>query len=325
MSILNYIRKLLPSFKKDRVIEDARIIRTELETVSIASYKEAEKVFTKWDFKSKEMQDYIKIFNRNIKSSSAFGNKDNIVVSIRKGLEALLVSHELVEEKLQKYLEEDIIADGITCLKANLIQCLEGISFVSKYSYKFLNFIYVAETAEVTNYDDLIDDKNYKPGSGNSKSYISDNFSPADLAYLENSFVPFCITFGALTKTKAEFEKIIDKIPDIVITSSNSDAISSTIDKDKLSPFALNGLIQGPNPSVFDNPIYHFALMVAEYQANRYKESKESKKVLELRLLNLEMIKQKNPDAKLQKEIEYIQSRIQGFDYKIKKMEESVK
>lgn len=310
MSILTYIRNLLPSFKKDRVIEDARIIRSELETVSIPSYKEAEKVFTKYTFSSKEMQDYINIFNRNLKSSTAFGNKDNIVVSIRKGLEVLLQNLETVEGKLEKHLEDDVIAEGITCLKANLIQCLEGISFVSKYSYKFLNFIYVAETAAI---------------DGNSQQAISECFSPAEIDYIEKSFVPFCIALGALTGTKAEFEKTIDRIPDIAITSSNSDAVAHTIDKSKLSPFDMNGLIQGPNQSVFGNPIYHFGLMVAEYQANRYKVSKETKKVLELRLLNLEMVKQKSPDAKLQKEIEYIQSRVQGLDYKIKKMEESVK
>lgn len=310
MSILTYIRNLLPSFKKDRVIEDARIIRSELETVSIPSYKEAEKVFTKYTFSSKEMQDYINIFNRNLKSSTAFGNKDNIVVSIRKGLEALLQNLETVEGKLEKHLEDDVIAEGITCLKANLIQCLEGISFVSKYSYKFLNFIYVAETAAI---------------DGNSQQAISECFSPAEIDYIEKSFVPFCIALGALTGTKAEFEKTIDRIPDIAITSSNSDAVAHTIDKSKLSPFDMNGLIQGSNQSVFGNPIYHFGLMVAEYQANRYKVSKETKKVLELRLLNLEMVKQKSPDAKLQKEIEYIQSRVQGLDYKIKKMEESVK
>jgi hypothetical protein len=308
MSILTYIRNLLPSFKKDRVIEDARIIRTELETVSIPSYKEAEKIFTKWDFKSKEMQDFTKIFSRNIKTSSAFGNKDNLVVAIRKGLEALLVSHDLVEDKLQKYLEEDVVAEGITCLKANLIQCLEGISFVSKYSYKFLNYIYVVETAVKT--------------EANAEEYIQSNFSKAEIDYIEKSFVPFCIAFGALTKTKIEFEKTIDKIPDIIINASNSDAVASTIDNEKLSPFMTTGFI---SDSVLINPIYHFALMVAEYQANQYKVSKETKKVLELRLLNLELINQRNPDAKLQKEIEYIQSRIQGLDYKIKKMEESVK
>jgi hypothetical protein len=125
-----------------------------------------------------------------------------------------------------------------------------------------------------------------------------------------------------LAKSKQEVEKIIDTIPDIVINISNADAVSSTIDAGKLSPFSSHGLIQGNSQTIFNNPIYHIGLMVAEWQANRYKLSKETKKVLELRLLNLQMIQQKNPDAKLEKEIEYIQSRIQGLDFKIKKMEE---
>lgn len=311
MSILNYIRSLLPSFKKDRVMEDARIIRTELETVSISSFKEAEKVFGNWDFKSKEMQDFIKIFNRNIKSSSAFAHKDNIVVSIRKSLETVLSTHDSVEEKLQKILEEDVMSEGITCLKANLLQCLEGISFISKYSYKFLNYVYVLETSEYSGTD--------------KNGYIKSNFSPAEIDYIEKSFVPFCIMLGSLSKSRVEFDKVIDKIPDIVITPENAQAIASTIDSTKLSPIMTAGLVGDSNALVFGNPIYHFALMVAEVQANRYKVAKETKKVLELRLLNLELIQKKTPDAKLEKEIEYIQSRVQSLDYKIKKMEESVK
>lgn len=308
MNIISYLKSLLPSFKKDRVLEDARIVKTELETVSIVSYQEAEKVFTGWTFKSKQMQDYIKIFNRNFKSSSGFGSKDNIVTSIRKALEKLLETHGVVEDKLQTHLEDVVAAEGITCLKANLLQMLEGISFISKFSYKFLNYIYIVETSAQS--------------EGNEVEYIKNNLSPSDIAYIENSFVHFVILLATLSKSRQEVEKVIEKIPDIVITSLNADAINSTISQDKLNPLSPHGLIQSNSSTVFNNPIYHVGLMVAEWQANRYKLSKETKKVLELRLLNLQLINQKNPDAKLEKEIEYIQSRIQGLDYKIKKMEE---
>lgn len=308
MNLIAYLKSLLPSFKKDRILEDSRIVKTELETVSIASYKEAEKVFTGWNFKSKQMQDYIKIFNRNFKPSAGFGAKDNIVTSIRKALEKLLETHSVVEDKLQSSLEDIVMAEGVTCLKANLLQTLEGVSFLSKYAYKFLNYIYIVETA---NQDEQ-----------NEIEYIKNNLSPADIAYIEESFTYFAILLSTLSKSKVEIEKIIETIPDIVINSTNADVINSTIDKDKLNPLSTHGLIQGNTITIFNNPIYHIGLMVAEWQANRYKLSKETKKVLELRLLNLQMIKQKNPDAKLEKEIEYIQSRIQGLDYKMKKMEE---
>lgn len=308
MNLIAYLKSLLPSFKKDRILEDSRIVKTELETVSIASYKEAEKVFIGWNFKSKQMQDYIKIFNRNFKPSSGFGAKNNIVTSIRKALEKLLETHSVVEDKLQSSLEDVVMAEGVTCLKANLLQTLEGISFISKYAYKFLNYIYIVETANQPEQNEV--------------EYIKNNLSPADIAYIEESFTYFAILLSTLSKSKVEIEKIIETIPDIVISSTNAEAIQSTIDQDKLSPLSIHGLVRNNATTVFNNPIYHIGLMVAEWQANRYKLSKETKKVLELRLLNLQMISQKNPDAKLEKEIEYIQSRIQGLDYKIKKMEE---
>lgn len=305
MNIVSYVKSLLPKFGKDRVLEDSRIIRTELETVSIPSYVEAEKAFTKWTFKSETLKGFITIFNRNIKPTSGFGNKDNMVITIRKGLERLLDILEMTEDNLQKNLEEDVIADGVTCLKANLIQCLEGVSYLSKYSFKLLNYIYVAETGALED---------------NEKNALKSNFSPAELEYIEKGFVEFCLVFGALTRSKQEFTKLIDQVPDIMVNFTNGDAITSTITSDKLDPLGMRSF------SVrVTNPIYHIGLMVAEWQAQQYKLSKETKKILELRLLNLELIVQKNPDAKLQQEIEYIQSRIQGLDFKIRKMEESIR
>lgn len=304
MNIVQYIKSLLPKFGKDRVFEDSRIIKTEIETVSLPSYKEAEKVFTGWVFKSIEMKEYITVFNRNIKGASGFGSKDNIITTIRKGLEKLLETQEVTEERLQSTLEDDIVTDGITCLKANLIRVVEGISFVSKYSTTFLNFVYVAETSTVSD----------------SGSYIKDNFSPAEIEYIEKNFTEFCLVFAALTKSKQEMTKVFDQIPDVTIGAGSGDAVVSTLGNNKLDPLAMHGF-----STTSKNPIYHIGLMVAEWQANNYKRSKETKKVLELRLLNLQLMEQKNPDAKLEKEIAYIQSRIQGLDHKIQQMEASVR
>ena len=41
MEILKYAASLLPNFKKDRLLEDARIVRTELQNSTIPSYKQA--------------------------------------------------------------------------------------------------------------------------------------------------------------------------------------------------------------------------------------------------------------------------------------------
>ena len=77
--------------------------------------------------------------------------------------------------------------------------------------------------------------------------------------------------------------------------------------------------------TVSSNPIYHLRLLVAEAQANRYKEASELKQVLELRILNLAKANQNSPDAHLQKEILYTQSRVDAATAKMREYEESVK
>jgi hypothetical protein len=73
------------------------------------------------------------------------------------------------------------------------------------------------------------------------------------------------------------------------------------------------------------NPIYHFRLMVAEWQANRYKSYKEKKKLLEVKLLNLKIAKDGKRDPKLDREVIYYESVVEDLEYRMSKMEESVK
>lgn len=44
-SIINYTTKLLPTFRKDRLTEDARMPELELNTNTIPSYKFSESIF----------------------------------------------------------------------------------------------------------------------------------------------------------------------------------------------------------------------------------------------------------------------------------------
>jgi hypothetical protein len=73
------------------------------------------------------------------------------------------------------------------------------------------------------------------------------------------------------------------------------------------------------------NPIYHFRLMIAEWQANRYKSYKEKKKLLEVKLLRLRLLREGKRDPKLDKEIDYIESLVGKLEYSMSKMEEDVR
>lgn len=299
MQILNYIKSLLPKFTKSRVLEDSRITGNELKEIALGSYQEANKGLEKWQFKSQQMIEFTTIYARNLKPDRG----DNIITSIYKNLEKVLKTHAKLNDLLEKHLDEDIITNSASALKTNLIRSLEVISFISKFSIIFLNHAYVFETAQ------LFPDAN---------RYIKDNLSPAELAYVEQHFVEFCIALRIFSKSVNEVDKLLEDIPDIAITAENGDSVVATLGHDKMDPLGMRNF-----SGATMNPIYHVGLMIAEWQANRYKHRKELKKVLELRLLNLQMLKDKTPDAKLEQEIEYIQSRVQGLEYKIKKSEEN--
>lgn len=299
MKIINYFKSLLPNFAKSRITEDARITYSSLENSSIQSYKEAEKVFTSYTFKSKKIKDLATVFAR----ITGAGSKGNMVINVSRLLVKLLEQQQTVRERIDSVFEETVTADGIGCLKANLIRILEVTAFISDYSTRLLNYIYVYETAEVTG----------------SLESIKESIVPAEEAYINDNFVNFCTFLKFLAIDKEKFVKVLETIPDVLLNSENAAVVGGTFGEAKLDPL----LICGFGPTVF-NPIYKVRLVVAEWQVERYKSRQELKKILELRLLNLNLQLEKTPSAQLEKEIAVTQDRVDKLTYKLVKMEESV-
>jgi hypothetical protein len=106
----------------------------------------------------------------------------------------------------------------------------------------------------------------------------------------------------------------------MIIDKDSFEAASSIYKREAIDPIG-GGMVAG-----FEmNPIYHFRLMIAEWQADRYKSYKEKKKLLEVKLLNLKIAKDGKRDPKLDREVNYYESLVEDLEYKMSKMEESVK
>ena len=73
------------------------------------------------------------------------------------------------------------------------------------------------------------------------------------------------------------------------------------------------------------SPIYTVGLVFAQWEADRHKELKDKKKLLELRLLHLRLLQEQGKgDANQEKEITYLQRRVTDIDYKVSKIESSL-
>ena len=296
MKITNYLASLLPSFKKERVTEDCRLTRTEIKEFVLPAYEHAIPLLKSWKFKSAEMQSLIGTFDRMVKGSGG----DNPIVTIHKGFKHILENLDHVEDMVEKTYNEEVAGGGFTYAKANLLQFVECVSFVSKFARKFLIYAYICETAEFEE----------------SNTKLAESLAKAEIEWINANFVSFCTAFSIATGDPSSVKRSLDDVPDIVVTSENAETLSSTIGEAKIDPFQMKLI------PIWMNPIYHVGMMVAEWQASRYKATKEEAKLLQLRKLNLEKLSEGKPDAHVQKEIEYMENRIQGLNYKLAQMEE---
>lgn len=294
MKTQSYLASLLPSFAKDQVLEDIRLTRTELEDITLPAYEHALPLLKSYDYKSKALDADMAQFKRTVTASSG-----GFVTVVNKALKTALENLDEVEAMVTKTYSEEIAGAGVTYLKANLLQLVETIGFVSKYARKYLVYIYVCETAEFEDGDTV----------------VSESITKAEQEWLRANFLSFCTALNVVSTPRASFKKSIDDIPDIVVTNDNAHSLGATVGEHKIDPFQMRLI------PVWLNPIYHIGMFVAEWQANRYKAAQEELKLLQLRKLNLERVSDGKPDARVQKEIKYMESRVQSLNYKIAKME----
>lgn len=297
MEILKFVSGLLPQFGKDRMEEDLRIVRTELETITIPAFVLAEEVFGK-PLQSKEGQAIEKSYKTSVGS---MGRAPSMVVSIREKLQEIVPVLAAVESAIEKDFDKEVFVAGLTLRKANVLRMLELSGFISTFSLRLLNYLYIIETSE----------------AGSNPGYVADSMSPGEIKRIKGNIFEFCLALKALAQPKEKIQKTLDSIPEVLVNAKGQAALSA-FTGDKLDPLGLFN-VQG----FTYNPIYHIGMMVAEYQFDRYKRARELKSVLELRMLHLQKVRDDNTDPGVEREITVIQGRIDNLSERIRKFEES--
>lgn len=303
---MNWLGTILPRIDKNRIVEDLINTDKELRKGVIPSYDESVKFFGNKGFKSKKLIEMSNIFYRNC--DLEHGKTNNFIMDIQKQLPNLATNLEFIQSKLNDILEKDIIKDGLTAQKAVLIRAGEHISFLTKFSVDLLAYVYGNESFE------------YLGKNPDEEEVDTYSATFTQVKNVESRFLAFTKMYGVYSIAPKDFQNKFEGIPDVIINENNYGLVSSTFDERKIDPVINKGLLL----NFESNPIYHFRLMYAEWQASRYNSFKDKKKSLELRLLMLKDLKDNNKNPNIQQEINYLTNRIEGFESSMRKMEDSV-
>ncbi len=300
MYLIEFINSLLPRLSKNDVMEDIRVTKAELSSTVIPAASQGATHFKATKIASPLNKDLAMSFYRNydLAKSSA---QPSLISEIALKLPVVAENLNFVEAEIDKLLGADIITDGITVRKAVLIRAADHISYISRFTLDLLSVLYFNEAT------DIIDDKE-------SQEILE--VSPFTVETVKKNIAIYANLLSVYGDKSFVIAKRLDGIPEVVLNKDTAMAVTSTYkatDLDPISGFAPKGFIS--------SPIYHFRMIIAEWQASRYRAMKDKKKMLELRLLHLQLLKEKKADPKIEHEISYIQSRIEKIEYSMSKME----
>lgn len=293
MKLLKFLKSLLPSFEKRQIVEDLAETRAEL-AETLPPLKAAREFFIKNVFKSKAAIELQKRFIRETGERSS----TNFVTAAALMVESIDANLSTIEKLVERYFAEDILKDGMTYVKANLLQYIEIATFSIRFARHLTLWAYQVESHEVN-------------------SDVKVTMTRGELKWLEDNLGNFFRVYPILAIKKEELERTIGGIPDALMTEDNIAILGSTVGYKRIDPFEMS-LIVGTNWNI----IYHFRMAVAEWQVQRHNLAIQERDTMELRLLHLQSLKEGRDDAKLESLINYSELRLQKLKAKILKFEE---
>lgn len=298
MGFFTLVKSMLPSFEKNRLLSEIDCVLKELDETVIPSFDISVDILKPKNIGSKAVKDFEKIFRR---MNPTFNREwfTGLLDGLIKLESNLIKVRSIVETSFSK----DITNAGLTYKKANLIKFIAISAFISKYARRFIRYVFILEM------------DTYKDVGLN----MQDSLTKAEIVWLDTNFVEFAKAFKPFTMETDKVYKLLNDIPDIYITDENESVLSS-VKASQIDPFGMNFI-----PINKINPIYMALNIYNQFAINRYKLQKEELRSIELRKLYLEkLINNGEPDAAIEKEIQYLDTRISDLSYKVNKFEESV-
>ncbi len=302
LNLSSFIKSMLPSFNKSDVEADLEISLEHIPVI-LENYGSLNSVISVTPIQSKESKDLIKDFYKDIsKVKAKLSRNNNIALDMVTLMTNVKANGDYLLDIISDSINDTIMSQALTAYNANLLRTVPHYYFMTRYAMDLLNYIYVKEVE----HSKTEIDKSYKLNKKQEE-------------FLTKNVWVFARLISLYGSDHSHFKKEAESLSDVTIPKDDVETVVQQFASDKLDVF--NNLPNG----FIGSPIYSVRLIFAQWEADRYRSLKNKRKLLELRLLHLKLIKEQGiSDQSTEREIGHLQSTLVDYDFKLSKIEDDV-
>lgn len=302
MNIFGFVAKMLPSVSRSDAEADMEI-SMEAVTSVLDVYTQLAQTQTATKFNSKIGVKLTQEFEkelRDAKPATRLHGKTLAELSLEL-FKNVQVNGVQITKELEDIKSEVIVSHAISASKASILRAVTHYYFMTKFAMDFANYLIMLEAE----HGGVELPRDAKPNK-KQVQYIEDNL---------------WIYARLLAVYGSDSDKFLSRLSEIESYQITKDSVNDALGVSANKIDLFNNLPDG----FIGSPIYTVGLIFAQWEADRHKELKDKKRLLELRLLHLRVLKEQgNGDANTEKEIALLQTRCTNLDYKLAKIEQDL-
>lgn len=303
-NIFNFIKSLMPSLSKSDIESDLEATLSSIDLV-LSVYSQMAEVQEVTKFKAKLNKDLVTEFYKEL-SKSGMKKMPSSNKLFAKDMVTLFtdvkVNAAVIQKGVQEATNEVVVTHALTALRANSIRAVGHLYFLSRYALDLANLFYIEEAQEAG--------MDYSAGSTLNKKQRQ--------MLTENMWI-FARLIGVYGEKGDSLQERMGALTPAVLPKDASDEVLSVYGIDKVD------ILSTIPDNFIGSPIYSVRLVFAQWEADRYAQLKDKKRLLELRVLHLRLLSEDGQSSPaMEKELGDLQQRVTDIDYKIAKLEADV-
>ena len=300
LNIFSFVSKMLPSVSKSDAESDMDISMDAVGTV-IDTYTQLDSVYQNAKFNSKEAKKLVMEFQKELASAkpqTKYNPSQGLCKTTLTLFKNVQANGAVITRELEDIKGEIIVTQAIAASKATILRAVSHYYFMTKFALDFANYLTICEAAH-----------------GGIELPREAVLNKKQVEHIENNVWVYARLLAVYGSDTDKFLSRLKEIESYQITKDS-------VDEASLMSTTKIELIDNLPDGFIGSPFYTIGLVFAQWEADRHKDLKDKKKLMELRLLHLRLIQEQGRgDAGIEREIAFLQKRCSEYDYKIAKIE----